>query len=106
MRSAEVQMHGVTAAVLTEKDEGRCELQYIQNYKGPGISLTLPVRGEAYIFDTFPAFFEGLLPEGPQLEALIRSAKIDRNDRFLQLIAVGQDMVGAVTVLESGNSVE
>ncbi|MFW5877858.1 MAG: HipA N-terminal domain-containing protein, partial [bacterium] len=44
--------------------------------------------------------FEGLLPEGIQLEGLLKFNKIDRNDLFSQLMAVGDDMVGAVTVKE------
>ena len=44
--------------------------------------------------------FEGLLPEGMMLEALLRKYKIDRNDYFGQIIMVGQDVVGAVTVEE------
>ncbi len=32
------------------------------------------------------------------LEALLRQAKIDKNDLMSQLIAVGGDMVGNVTV--------
>ena len=43
-------------------------------------------------------FFEGLLPEGIMLEGLLRYAKIDKNDYFSQLIQVGHDLVGNVTV--------
>lgn len=52
----------------------------------------------SYVFTTFPLVFEGLLPEGPQLEALLRKHKIDRNDAFRQLITVGGDLVGSLTV--------
>lgn len=55
-------------------------------------------------FETFPCFLEGLLPEGYNLEALLRAAKIDRHDLFSQLVATGADLVGAVTVslIEAG----
>jgi serine/threonine-protein kinase HipA len=43
---------------------------------------------------------EGLLPEGPQLEAILRRHKIDRGDCFGQLMAVGKDVVGSLTVEE------
>jgi serine/threonine-protein kinase HipA len=39
-----------------------------------------------------------LLPEGPQLEAILRLHKIDRSDCFRQLITVGQDLVGSLTI--------
>lgn len=70
---------------------------YAPGYAGEPVSLTLPVRLEPYEFDEFPAVFEGLLPEGVQLEALLRTHKIDRNDCFRQLITVGHDLVGALT---------
>jgi serine/threonine-protein kinase HipA len=53
-----------------------------------------------YTFTGFPPFFEGLLPEGIQLDGLLLLKKIDKNDLFSQLIAVGDDVVGAVTIKE------
>jgi serine/threonine-protein kinase HipA len=87
--------------VLTEVQPGR-EYRFVYNpgYRGNPVSLTLPVRPEAYEFDTFPPFFDGLLPEGVQLEGLLKLGKIDRNDLFSQLMAVGEDMVGNVTAKE------
>jgi serine/threonine-protein kinase HipA len=38
------------------------------------------------------------LPEGVMLEGLLRIVKIDKKDYFSQLIATGNDLVGAVTV--------
>jgi serine/threonine-protein kinase HipA len=35
-----------------------------------------------------------------QLEGLLKIRKIDRDDCFSQLMAVGEDMIGAVTVRE------
>ena len=60
----------------------------------------MPVRVEPYIFNQFPSFFDGLLPEGYQLEALLRRLKIDRDDRFSQLVTTGKDVVGSVTIEE------
>lgn len=54
----------------------------------------MPLINKTYEFESFPSFFEGLLPEGIMLEALLRKYKIDRNDYFAQLIKVGQDLVG------------
>ncbi|MBA7569428.1 hypothetical protein ES708_11167 [subsurface metagenome] len=53
-----------------------------------------------YSFDKFPPFFEGLLPEGIQLDGLLKIKKIDKNDFFSQLLAVGEDLIGVVTVKE------
>lgn len=98
-RVAEIYVHGIAAGTLTERDQ-HFIVNYYSDYQGPPISLTLPVRKEAYVFNTFPAFFDGLLPEGPQLEALLKQAKLDRDDYFGQLIQVGHNLVGAVNVVE------
>lgn len=98
-RTADVLVHGQVAGVLEEIERGRrYRFTYREDYDGPPASLTLPVAGREFAFDDFPPFFEGLLPEGAQLEALLRRAKIDAHDAFTQLVAVGADLVGAVTV--------
>ena len=53
--------------------------------------------------EEFPPFLDGLLPEGSQLEGLLKLKKIDRNDLFSQLMAVGEDVVGVVTLQEIMN---
>jgi len=99
MRRAKVIMHGQPVAVFTAFDDERgYELAYLDGYEGPPISLRLPLARRTYTFTAFPAFFDGLLPEGPQLEALLRRAKLDRLDYFAQLVTVGGDLVGAVSV--------
>ncbi|WP_265822335.1 HipA N-terminal domain-containing protein [Geovibrio ferrireducens] len=99
MRKALVYQQGIPAGFLTETERGY-EFQYLPDYDGTAVSLTLPVAGKSYQFDDFPPFFDGLLPEGYQLESLLRRLKIDRNDSFSQLMAVGADLVGSVTVEE------
>lgn len=87
------------AAHLTEHDAGRSyTVEYLDGYAGRPVSLTLPVEGKVFVFDRFPPFFDGTLPEGYQLEALLKRAKLDRNDLMGQLLTVGNDLVGNVTV--------
>lgn len=101
MRRAAVYCHGVLAGYLEEKEYRTAySFRYVPEYVGCPISLTMPVSEMPYAFDSFPPFFDGLLPEGPQLEALLRYAKIDRGDLFSQMVFVGADLVGAVTVKE------
>jgi serine/threonine-protein kinase HipA len=98
-RSAHVCVNHQKAGILTELKRGyHYQFLYLPDYEGSSISLTMPVRSEPYIYDRFPPFFDGLLPEGNHLEALLRQVKLDRDDYFSQLIAVGKDMVGAVSV--------
>ena len=99
MRNARVFFENELAGHLTESKEGKeYRFQYEPAYKGSPISLTMPIQEIDYLFDEFPPFFDGLLPEGFQLEALLRLKKLDRNDKFGQLLIVGADTVGAVTV--------
>jgi len=101
MREARVYVHGVPAGSLQELQQGtKYIFRYDDNYVGPPASLTLPVDRREFLFNDFPPFFEGLLPEGVMLDGLLRQRKIDADDLFSQLVAVGRDTVGAVTVLE------
>ena len=40
------------------------------------------------------------MPDGEMPEGLLRQRKLDREDMFGQLLAVGEEVVGAVTVVE------
>jgi serine/threonine-protein kinase HipA len=98
LRCAEVFQAGTRAGDLQELPKGGCQFAYLEDYTGTPVSLTLPVRREPYVFAGFPPVFDGLLPEGPQLEALLRMHKIDRSDAFAQLVTVGSDLVGSLSV--------
>ncbi len=97
MKRAEVYVSTILAGHLTE-DNNRFAFEYVEDYDGQPVSLTMPVSKRNYTFENFPPFFDGLLPEGQQLEGLLRQNKLDRSDYFSQLVAVGNDLVGAVTV--------
>ncbi|MGO9482358.1 MAG: HipA N-terminal domain-containing protein [Candidatus Kryptoniota bacterium] len=99
MKKAKVYNFGKYAGELIEVEKGKKYLyQYDDKYDGTPVSLTMPLSRKIYEYDNFPPFFEGLLPEGMQLEALLRQTKTDRNDLFSQLAIVGHDLVGSVTV--------
>ncbi|PCI95949.1 toxin HipA [Candidatus Aerophobetes bacterium] len=85
------------AGHLEKLDKGY-RFTYLSNYQGQSVSLTMPVTKSYYDYETFPPFFDGLLPEGIMLEALLKQGKLDRSDLFGQLITVGGDLVGNVTV--------
>ena len=100
MRQATVKVHDQEAGILTQTDDHHYRFEYLKAYTGAPVSLTMPTTEGVFDYTTFPPFFDGVLPEGGQLEGLLRIRKIDRNDYFSQLLAVGQDLVGAVTVFE------
>jgi serine/threonine-protein kinase HipA len=101
MRRASVFVNGIPAGVLEEVERGKqYTFRYHDGYLGDPVSLTMPVEQGAFVFAEFPPFFDGVLPEGALLEALIKQAKVDRNDHFGQLVVVGKDLVGDVTAEE------
>lgn len=101
MKRAKVFVKGIEAGILIEVKKGEEYLfEYLDQYSGLEVSRTMPIKGKSFRYNRFPPFFDGLLPEGIQLEGLLRLKKIDKNDYFSQLMAVGEDMVGAVTVKE------
>ena len=104
MKRAKILVQNREAGILEEISKGgEYRFRYHDTYVGPPVSLTLPTVQKEYIFQGFPPFFEGLLPEGVQLEGLLRQKKIDADDYFAQLVAVGNDLVGTVTVKEAAN---
>ena len=101
MRRAKVFVNGIEAGILCEKKKGTEYIfEYNEGYDGLEVSRTMLTSQRKYTFTKFPPFFEGLLPEGIQLEGLLKLNKIDRDDLFSQLITVGADLVGVVTVKE------
>ena len=101
MRKAKVFVGHIEAGTLTELEFGKkYRFEYMEGYSGTPVSLTMPKSQTVYGFDSFPPFFDGLLPEGYQLEGLLKFGKIDRNDLFSQLMAVCDDLVGNVTLKE------
>jgi len=101
MRKANVYVNGIEAGTLSEIRQGNeYVFAYHNDYKGLPVSQTMPVKVKEYHFNRFPPFFDGLLPEGIQLEGLLKINKIDKDDYFSQLIAVGNDLVGVVTIKE------
>jgi serine/threonine-protein kinase HipA len=93
-------MHDVKAGLLEELSDDHYRFIYDADYQGEPISLTMPIEKREYQFSKFPSFFEGALPEGIMLEALLRKYKLDRKDYFGQLLQVGRDLVGAISVEE------
>lgn len=100
MRQARVFVQDKPAGILIETDAHNYTFKYDDSYTGLPVSVTMPIQHKVYQFNTFPPFFEGLLPEDIMLDALLRQYKIDKYDYFSQLIITGDDLVGSVTLKE------
>jgi serine/threonine-protein kinase HipA len=102
MRKASVFVSGVEAGTFIELELGRkYRFEYLSSYSGTPVSHTMHLGQLVYEYDSFPPFFDGVLPEGYQLEGLLKFGKIDRNDLFAQLLAVGEELVGNITIKET-----
>jgi serine/threonine-protein kinase HipA len=98
LRQAKVFKTGAPAGVLQELEDRTFRFEYLPEYQGRPVSLSMPIQQREWRFDQFPPFFDGLLPEGLQLQSLLKIRKLDRSDFFGQLLAVGQDLIGDVTL--------
>lgn len=101
MRKAKVFVKGNEAGILTEIQRGKVYIfEYHSEYNGLPVSRTMPISEKVFKYYKFPSFFDGLLPEGVQLEGLLKIKKIDKDDYFSQLVAVGGDLIGVITIKE------
>lgn len=102
MKRALVYLHNQLAGRLTEDENGytfEYDADYLASDGAEAVSLTLPVRQEAYRDTVLFPFFDGLIPEGWLLGIAERSWKIDQRDRMSLLLACCKDCIGAVSVI-------
>lgn len=111
MRRANIFYKDRLAGILTEDDTGY-EFVYLPEYLASGsarpVSLTLPLREEAYTSNVLFPFFDGLIPEGWLLDVALRNTDISVLDRMSLLLLCCKDCIGAVSVVpveekEDGN---
>ena len=102
MKKALIYFRDILAGRLTETEDGY-EFQYEATYlampQAEPISLTLPLRKEAYQSHELFPFFDGLIPEGWLLDVAIRNTDISILDRMSLLLLCCKDCIGAVSVI-------
>ena len=74
--------------------------EYLNGDNAVAVSLTLPLRKEAYISNVLFSFFDGLIPEGWLLDLIIDNWKINPRDRFGLLMVACKDCIGDVRIEE------
>lgn len=102
-RSAQVLVRGRLAGLLRETDAGYSfiyDSNYLRSEHPSPVSLTLPLREEAYESKTLFAFFDGLIPEGWLLEVVVHNWKLSEKDRFGILLVACKDPIGNVSIRE------
>ena len=102
MKRALVYLYDRLAGRLTEDENGftfEYDADYLASGDAEAVSLTLPLRAEAYRDTVLFPFFDGLIPEGWLLGIAERSWKINQRDRMSLLLACCKDCIGAVSVV-------
>ena len=103
MRRARIYYKDVEAGMLCQTDEGY-EFVYAESYlqaaDAKPISLTMPLRHEAYRSNILFPFFDGLIPEGWLLDVALRNTDLSELDRFELLLLCCRDCIGCVSVQE------
>lgn len=100
--SAGVFYNGKLAGVLTKSGKNyrfTYDEDYLTATGSRPVSITLPLRKDAYESDIlFPAFFN-MLSEGANKSIQCRLLKIDENDYFSLLLATTKDdSIGPITI--------
>ncbi len=101
-RKAEIFFGNQFAGMLEETDDDYIftySEQYLSNSANLPISLTLPLRKEAYHSKRLFPFFDGLIPEGWLLNIFEKNWKINPRDRMGLLLVACRDCIGAVSVI-------
>ncbi len=100
-RAAKVSICGQLLGFLMEV-EGQTSFIYTSQWlarpDAQPVSLTLPLRPEAYTHKGLHPFFENLLPEGWLFDVASKKLKISKDDPFGMLVATCADCVGAVEI--------
>ena len=103
-KSAKIYYQEKLAGRLWEDEDGYHFL-YDQNYLAnnePSVSLTLPLQKEEFKQKQLFSFFDGLIPEGWLLDIATTNWKLNPKDRFLLLLTLCKDCLGAVSVISEG----
>lgn len=98
-RRARVCLDGNRVGILCEDVGGTrftYDAEWLAAVYNPPISLTMPLRAEAYVSNGLLPFFENLLPEGWLLEIATEKLKLAKDDAFGLLLATCADCVGAI----------
>ena len=110
MKKALIYFRDILAGRLAETEDGyefQYETTYLARPQAEPISLTLPLREEAYQSPMLFPFFDGLIPEGWLLDVAMRNTDISILDRMSLLLLCCKDCIGAVSVIpdneEDGN---
>ena len=92
-----VHQSGNRVGLLTKKGTGAIAFQYFQDQVNIPVSLSLPLREQAYEGNEVYNYFDNLLPDNRKIREKIATAKGAKSTSPFDLLqAIGQDCVGAL----------
>lgn len=95
-----IRLHGKPIGILEQTSTGKKAFTYNSDALMP-ISVSMPIREEAYGEEACEAFFGGLLPESEIAKNIIgKQYGINPNNSFALLRAIGYDCAGAISCHE------
>jgi serine/threonine-protein kinase HipA len=101
LRSGKVFFKNKLAGIVWQDEDGygfQYDKTYLKTTDAMPVSLTLPLREEAYRNAVLFPFFDGLIPEGWLLDITVKNWKLNANDRMGLLLTACKDCIGAVSV--------
>ncbi|MDB6373232.1 type II toxin-antitoxin system HipA family toxin [Photorhabdus bodei] len=109
MAALDVYMNGYRVGVFTKANTGFHHFKYDESWlKLSGsrpISLSMPLRHQAYQGDEVYNFFDNLLPDNPEVRRrIVARHNAESTQPFDLLTKVGQDSVGALQLVPQGTS--
>lgn len=101
-------MNGISVGVWTVGSTGANEFTYDREWLSLStsrpLSLSMPMRSEAYKDDRVRAFFDNLLPDNDQIRQRIQERfGTSSSSPFDLLTEIGRDCVGAIQLLPDGD---
>lgn len=99
-----IEGHDAPVGLLDRREDQSLTFTYAEG-AGPSqrLSLALPARPEPYSDAACRGYFANLLFEGPQLERVLDSYRLDRGDVGGLLFHMGADCPGAVSITPAGS---
>ncbi|MBT9247902.1 HipA domain-containing protein (plasmid) [Gemmobacter fulvus] len=99
-----IEAHDRPVGLLTRDDTRALSFIYAEGVRREHqLSLSLPLRSEPFADADCRGYFANLLFEGPQLERILDSYKLERGDIGALLWHLGADCPGAISVTPEGS---
>lgn len=106
-RALTVWWEGAVVGSLALDRDGQMQFTYQEEWlagdRSPALSCSLPKRREPFRRRLCRPFFEGLLPEGAQRDAVARVLGISPDNEFGLLERLGGEVAGALTLWPEGD---